>query len=96
MTERSDLHRGDRNLLADTRPASLRECTPSMDEVSCKLEVSPRHCAQSVLMWLKAVDYNIRLFERQSEDGWFWPYPTFGATVIPSVPGQRRSAVAGS
>jgi len=50
MTERSDLHCSDRNLLAEARPTILRESTPSMDEVSCKFEVSPRHCAQSVLM----------------------------------------------
>src|SRR5215470_8689186 len=54
MTECSDLDRGDRNLLAEARPAILRERTPLMDEVSCKFEVGPRHCAQSVLMaaWL--------------------------------------------
>jgi len=54
MTECSDLHRGDRNLLAEARPTILRERTPSMDEVSCKFEVGPRHCAQYVLMaaWL--------------------------------------------
>src|SRR5215470_4460633 len=50
MTECSDLHRRDRNLLAEVRSAILRERAPSMDEVNCKFEISPRHCAQSVLM----------------------------------------------
>jgi hypothetical protein len=49
MTECSDLHRGDWNLFTEARPTILRERTPSMDEVSCNFEVSPRHCAQSVL-----------------------------------------------
>jgi hypothetical protein len=50
MTECSDLHGGDWNLLAQTPPAILRDRTPSMDEVGGDFEVSPRHCAQPVAM----------------------------------------------
>ena len=43
MAERGDLHRADRNLVAETRPALLRQRHPSTDEVIGELDLGPRH-----------------------------------------------------
>jgi hypothetical protein len=49
MAESSDLYRGDRNLLAETRSAFLRERKPPMDKIIRDFEVSAHRRTQSRL-----------------------------------------------